>query len=86
MGYEVELSSRAAREFLKLSQQLQQRIAPRIDALAMDPRPSGSEKLAGSDAYRIRAGEHRIVYLVDDGERIVTVTRIGHRRDVYRRL
>jgi mRNA interferase RelE/StbE len=84
--YEVELSSRAARDFLKLSPQIQRRIAARIDALAGDPRPSGCEKLTGTDSFRIRAGEHRIVYLVDDGERIVTVTRIGHRRDIYRRI
>lgn len=86
MEYEVELSSRAARDFLKLPPELQRRIAPKIDALAKDPRPSGCEKLAGTDAYRIRAREHRIVYLVDERERIITVTRVGHRRDIYRRL
>lgn len=86
MAYQIELSSRAARDFLKLSPELQRRVTPKIDALASDPRPSGCEKLTGSDAYRIRAGDHRVVYLVDDPERIITVTRIGHRRDVYRGL
>lgn len=84
MAYEVELSSRAAREFLKLPKTAQQRLAPRIDGLAEDPRPAGAEKLVGLDVLRIRVGEYRIVYFVDDAARVVTVARIGHRREVYR--
>ncbi|HEY5636012.1 MAG TPA: type II toxin-antitoxin system RelE/ParE family toxin [Burkholderiales bacterium] len=61
------------------------RIVQRIHALAEDPRPSGSEKLAGyDDRYRIRQGHYRVVYLIDDKQREITVYRIGHRRDVYR--
>ncbi len=85
MAYEVEFSSRAAREFLKLPKQAQERLAPKIDQLAEDPRPPGAEKLSGLDAFRIRVGDHRIVYTVDDSAAIVTIARIGHRRDVYRR-
>ncbi len=84
MAYEVELSSRAAREFLKLPKQVQERLAPKIDQLAEDPRPPGAEKLS-LDAFRIRVGDHRVVYTVDDSAAIVTIARIGHRRDVYRR-
>lgn len=62
-----------------------QRIVARIQVLASDPRPQGSEKLAGyTNRYRIRQGNYRIVYLIDDETRVVTVYRIGHRRDVYR--
>ncbi|HXF72423.1 MAG TPA: type II toxin-antitoxin system RelE/ParE family toxin [Actinomycetota bacterium] len=85
MAYEVELSSRAAREFLELPGPVQRRLAQKIDLLAEDPRPPGAEKLVGLDAFRIRVGDHRIVYLVDDRSRVVTIARIGHRRDVYRR-
>jgi len=85
MAYEVDLSSRAAREFLKLPRPVQRRLAQKIDLLAEDPRPPGAEKLVGLDAFRIRVGDHRIVYLVDDRSRVVTIARIGHRRDVYRR-
>lgn len=61
------------------------RIVQRIHGLAEDPRPPGSEKLAGyDDRYRIRQGNYRVVYLIDDKQREVTVYRIGHRREVYR--
>lgn len=61
------------------------RVRDSIDALAVEPRPSGVVKLAGRDDFRIRVGDYRIVYAVDDAERIVLVARIAHRRDVYRR-
>lgn len=62
-----------------------QRIVLKIQALASDPRPRGSEKLAGyADRYRIRQDNYRIVYLIDDEASLVTAYRIGHRRDVYR--
>jgi mRNA interferase RelE/StbE len=56
-----------------------------IDALADDPRPSGCAKLAGRDDYRIRVGDYRVVYAVDDDKRVVLIARIAHRREVYRR-
>lgn len=83
-SYEVEFSSRAARAFLKLPREAQQRLAKRIDALSKDPRPIGCEKLTGLDAYRVRVGDYRVVYDVDDGARIVTIANVGHRREVYR--
>ena len=54
------------------------------ESLRDDPRPSGSVKLLGEERYRARQGDYRIVYAVDDGPVIVTVVKIGHRRDVYR--
>ena len=61
------------------------RIVQRILGLAEDPRPPGSEKLAGyDDRYRVRQGNYRVVYLIDDKRREITVYRIGHRREVYR--
>ena len=64
---------------------MRDRVGEAIDALSADPRPSGAVKLAGRDDYRIRVGDHRIVYAVDDAGRIVLVARIAHRREVYRR-
>ncbi len=62
-----------------------QRIIAKIQALAQDPRPRGSEKLAGyDDRYRIRQGNYRVVYLIDDQKSVVTIFKIGHRREVYR--
>jgi mRNA interferase RelE/StbE len=60
------------------------RIAAAIDGLAIDPRLTGSVKLAGRDDLRIRVGDYRIVYSVDDAEDLVIIARIAHRRDVYR--
>ena len=62
-----------------------QRLLERIQALAFDPRIHGSEKLAGyADRYRIRQGQFRIVYLIDEERREVTIFKVGHRKDVYR--
>jgi mRNA interferase RelE/StbE len=62
-----------------------QKIIAKIQALASDPRPRGSEKLAGySDRYRIRQGNYRAVYFIDDSASAVTIYKIGHRREVYR--
>lgn len=61
------------------------RIVARIQSLGRSPRPPGSEKLAGQkERFRIRQGDHRIIYSVDDRERIVEVVKVGHRREVYR--
>jgi mRNA interferase RelE/StbE len=64
---------------------LRNRIRAAIDALADEPRPRGAVKLAGRDDYRIRVGEYRVIYAVDDDDSLVIVARIAHRREVYRR-
>ena len=62
-----------------------QRIVERLQALAVSPRAQGAEKLAGyADRYRVRQGNYRIIYLIDDGRREITIFKIGHRKDVYR--
>ena len=70
--------------YRRLHGRLRDRIAAAIDGLADDPRPRGSVKLAGRNDYRVRVGDYRIVYAVDDDERLVLVARIAHRREVYR--
>jgi mRNA interferase RelE/StbE len=61
-----------------------QRIVEAILALAEEPRPSGCRKLSGRDKYRIRCGDYRVVYSVQDVILVVTIVRFGHRSDVYR--
>jgi mRNA interferase RelE/StbE len=61
-----------------------QRIVEAILALAEEPRPSGCRKLSGRDKYRIRCGDYRVVYSVQDVILVVTIVRVGHRSDVYR--
>ncbi|MGH9090582.1 MAG: type II toxin-antitoxin system RelE family toxin [Acidimicrobiales bacterium] len=86
MSYEVEFEPQVAKELRDLQLGDLRRVMDRIGGLADDPRPPGCEKLAGmAHAWRIRSGNYRVVYMVDDRDRVVTVTRVGHRRDVYRR-
>jgi mRNA interferase RelE/StbE len=60
------------------------RILTRIKSLDGDPGPQGCEKLTGQGRYRLRQGRYRIVYAIQDEERIVTVVKVGHRKDIYR--
>jgi mRNA interferase RelE/StbE len=86
MPYAVDFVPSAAKELAKLSTRERQRIAAKIDAVAARPRPPGAEKLAGIDAWRVRAGDYRIVYEVRDRALVVLVLAVGHRRDIYKRL
>ena len=61
------------------------RMAAKIKGLAAAPRPLGSEKLSGEEKYRVRQGDYRVLYLIDDASSTVTVVKIGHRREVYRK-
>ena len=61
-----------------------QRILKRINGLADDPRPAGAEKLSADEKYRIRQGNYRILYAIEDDIITVTIVKVGHRRDVYR--
>ena len=73
------------RAYRRLHGSIRERIAEAVDGLSNEPRPHGVAKLAGHDDFRIRVGDHRIVYAVDDEKRLVLVARIAHRREVYRR-
>lgn len=87
MGYSITFARAAERQFRNLTANVQARLQPRIDALADDPRPRGVERLAGSESlYRIRVGDYRVIYAIDEEKLIVLVVRLGHRRDIYRRL
>jgi mRNA interferase RelE/StbE len=84
--YTVEFARPALREFQNLPRPAQERVAPRIDALAGDPRPRGAKMLKGQpDLYRIRVGDYRVVYAIRDDRLVVLVVRVAHRRDVYRK-
>jgi mRNA interferase RelE/StbE len=85
VAYTVEIKRSAAKELAALPADARRRVSAKIESLANDPRPPGCEKLAGEqNAYRVRTGDYRIVYEIRDTELIVTVIRIGHRREVYR--
>ena len=85
-GYRLLIKPSAAKEIEALGQKKdRQRIVNRIATLASEPRPNGSEKLAGIEGrYRIRQGEIRIVYTISDTDRTVEIVKVGHRREIYR--
>ena len=82
--YVVTLSPAAQRQLDRLDRPIRLRILAHLRSLADNARPSGAMKLEGQDAYRIRVGDYRIVYTIEDGARIIWVIRVAHRREVYR--
>jgi len=83
-SYRILLKRSAAKELEGLPVKDRRRVVRRIQALADDPRPTGCEKLSGQEKFRLRQGDDRILYSVDDAGSEVTVVKIGHRRDVSR--
>jgi mRNA interferase RelE/StbE len=82
--YTLELKSSAAKELDALDNSLFYRIDARILELAGEPRPRGCKKLKGyKDYWRIRIGDYRVIYILDDTARTVIVTRIAHRSEIY---
>jgi mRNA interferase RelE/StbE len=84
-SYRVKFSKAADKELDALPKKLADRILEAIRELAVEPRPHGSKKLAGTtNTYRIRVGDYRVIYEVHDKEVVVLVVRISHRKDAYR--
>ncbi|MCP4250211.1 MAG: type II toxin-antitoxin system RelE/ParE family toxin [bacterium] len=83
-GYTVRIKRSAEKEMDRLPARTFERVAQAILGLERDPRPPGSQKLRGVPDYRLRVGQYRILYGIDDRKRVVEVIAVGHRRDVYR--
>lgn len=85
MTYDVTFARTARKELERLERPLRSRIFRRIKSLALDPRPTGCTKLeGGEDLWRIRVGDYRVIYSIDDSRRIVDVSAVRHRSDAYR--
>jgi len=84
MPYAVETASSAERELKRLPADVARRIGERIKRLANNPRPRGAKKLRDSPFYRLRIGDYRVIYEVNDTENKVAILRIRHRREAYR--
>ena len=82
--FELVFKQSVAKDLRSIPNKQVERILKRIEALKVEPRPSGVEKLSGQELFRIRQGVYRILYEIRDDELIVVVVKIGHRRDVYR--
>jgi mRNA interferase RelE/StbE len=83
-SYKVLIKRSAAKELEGLPLKVRRKIASEVDALGTMPRPPGVDKLSGQDKYRIRQGDYRVLYSIEDAAQTVTVVKVGHRRDVYR--
>jgi mRNA interferase RelE/StbE len=87
VAYQLEITPAAERDLRALPAAILARLDARIRALANNPRPRGAERIRGRrGGLRLRVGDYRILYTVDDAQQVVTIGRVGHRRDVYRGL
>ena len=87
MGYyRIKYRASVEKEIRRIPKKFINAVVTRIDALTQNPFPSGCKKLAQEELYRIRIGDYRIVYSVDTISKMVTIERIKHRKDIYRKL
>lgn len=83
--YQLEVKQKADKELARVRQDIGRRLLQSIESLASDPRPRQSHKLSESESsYRLRVGDYRVLYQVDDEAKLVTIFKVGHRREVYR--
>jgi len=85
MAYSVWILPTAQKELARLPNRVQHRMIDRLDSLERQPRPHGIQKLKGDlDNYRIRVGDYRVLYRIDEDRKAVFVYAVGHRKDVYK--
>lgn len=84
--YKIYFKKSVLKDIEKIPKKDLKRIIKKIDALSVNPRPSGHEKLSDQEKYRIRQGNYRIVYSIRDKKLTVWIIKVGHRSDVYRKL
>lgn len=86
MSYQIDIAPAAQRDSKRLPPDVVRKVDAAILGLEQHPRPHGYTKLEGSeDEYRVRVGDYRILYVIDDKTRLVTIARVRHRRDAYRK-
>jgi mRNA interferase RelE/StbE len=83
MPYVVHLKRSAEKELDGLPREVHQRVIKRLLTLKANPRPPGAKKLGGGERYRIRVGDYRVLYTIDDALQKIEVSAVGHRREVY---
>ena len=85
-NYSVEVKPSARKELEALPDKVLARVVQKMDSLRDTPRPAGCKKLKGyKDQWRVRVGDWRVVYIIDDAAKLISITRIAHRREVYER-
>ncbi|WP_442543137.1 type II toxin-antitoxin system RelE family toxin [Arthrobacter sp. KN11-1C] len=84
MSYNITVLPAALRQLRKLPPEGRRRVQAAIELLAETPRPPGAKKLAGRVEWRVRTGDYRVLYRIDDGRLVIVVVQAGHRREIYR--
>lgn len=85
--YEIQYRRSVKNDLKKLSLKARRETVEKILSLASNPRPNGCKKLSGvKELYRIRRGDYRIIYSIENKKLIIIIVRVGHRRDIYRKL
>ena len=84
MSHTVEIKSGAEKQIFALPRQILRKVHDHIESLAENPRPLNAKKLAMGLGWRVRVGNYRIIYIIDDAKNTVTIVRVKHRKDVYR--
>ncbi len=82
--YKITVKKSAAKELEEIPGKELRKIVRRIQSLVQNPRPHGSQKLSARQRYRVRQGDYRIVYSIDDKDSVIDIVKIGHRREIYR--
>ena len=82
--YRILIKKSVSKDLKKIPKKDIKRILDAIQGLANEPRPPQSKKLSGQERYRLRQGNYRILYSIEDEELIICVVRVGNRRDVYK--
>jgi len=86
MTYQIVLAPSAARQLRKFDPDIRRRIQAVLELLAENPRPPAATQLVGgAGEWRVRTGDYRVIYEIDDGRLLILVLRMGHRREVYER-
>lgn len=84
MPYEIHLKRSAEKELAGLPREVHRKVIKRLPALKTNPRPRGVKKLGEGDRFRVRLGDYRILYIINDSLKKIEVSAVGHRREVYR--
>lgn len=84
-SYKIIIENKAEKELRKLAKPVRQRLASAIDGLAGNPRPAASRKMVGSTGFRLRIGDYRVIYEIDDAIVTIYIVKVGHRREVYKK-
>ena len=83
MNYKVIIPKGVRKTMNALPEKIQRRVVETLELLESDPRPIGTKRLRGKNGWRIRVGDYRLVYVIDDSDKVVLLTKVGHRKDVY---